>query len=296
MPKAPSLRRRLARLRRQVTGVPPTPPSRTERQDYFYLGPDLALKQLRDGRFLYVDPQDEHVSAVLIAFGAWEVDVQKAVRRLVRPGMRIVEVGANLGYYTMDMADLAGPTGHVTALEANPRLAAMVRRSAQFNGFLDRVSIIQKAASDRTGFLPFVISRTNSGGGYVDPWNDLSAYDDGERLDVEAVRLDELDLGRVDLIRTDAEGSEPAILRGAEGLLRANPDIQLCIEWDTIQMGSRGPVAYLANWLSSLGFRFWVIEAGGDLIERPASAMADVPPPCNLVLSRKPPRLTRSLG
>lgn len=274
-----------------MTGAPPPPPSRTARQDYFYLGPDLALKQLRDGRFLYVDPQDEHVSAVLIAFGAWEVDIQKVVRRLVRPGMRIVEVGANLGYYTMDMADLAGPTGHVTALEANPRLAAMVRRSAQFNGFLDRVSIVQKAASDRAGSLAFVISRTNSGGGYVDPWNDLSAYDDGETLDVEAVRLDDLGLGRVDLIRTDAEGSEPAILRGAEGLLAANPDIQLCIEWDTIQMGSRGSVAELANWLSSLGFRFWVIEAGGALSERQVSAMADLPPPCNVVLARNPPRL-----
>ena len=274
-----------------MTGAPPPPPSRTARQDYFYLGPDLALKQLRDGRFLYVDPQDEHVSAVLIAFGAWEVDIQKVVRRLVRPGMRIVEVGANLGYYTMDMADLAGPTGHVTALEANPRLAAMVRRSAQFNGFLDRVSIVQKAASDRAGSLAFVISRTNSGGGYVDPWNNLSAYDDGETLDVEAVRLDDLGLGRVDLIRTDAEGSEPAILRGAEGLLAANPDIQLCIEWDTIQMGSRGSVAELANWLSFLGFRFWVIEAGGALSERQVSAMADLPPPCNVVLARNPPRL-----
>lgn len=290
MTQNPSFRRRLARLRRKLTSPPPREPSGLK-QDYFYLGPDLALKQMRDGRFLYVDPLDEHISAMLIAFGAWEPDIHSVVTRLVRPGMRIVEVGANLGYYTLSMADQVGASGRVTALEANPRLAAMVRRSAQFNGFLDRIEVVQKAAADAPGEVCFTISRTNSGGGYVNPWGD-TFYHDGEQLTVEAVRLDDLHLGRIDMIRTDAEGSEAAILRGAEKLLISNPEIQLCIEWNTVQMGSRTSVTDLVEWLAGLGFRFWVIEAGGRLCEKAAAVMADMPPPCDVVLSRSEPRLS----
>lgn len=289
MTDLPSFRRRLARFRRRLAGDVQAP--RPPRQDYFYLGPDLALKQLRDGRFIYVDPMDEHISAMLIAFGAWEPDIHSVVSRLVRPGMRVAEVGANLGYYTLSMADRVGPSGHVTALEANPRLAAMIRRSAQFNGFLDRIDVVQKAAMDAPGEVRFTVSRTNSGGGYVNPWGD-TFYDDGEQLAVEAVRLDDLDLGRIDLIRTDAEGSEAAILRGAEGLLRANPDIRLCIEWNTVQMGSRASVPELIDWLTGLGFRSWVIEAGGRLVERAPASLADTPPPCDVVLSRNDPGLS----
>lgn len=258
--------------------------------NYFYLGPELALVRLTCGHALYVDPLDEHVSANIILHGYWELWIHNVVLSLMKPGGRVVEVGANLGYYTMIMAGAVGPTGSVLTLEANPRLAQMVARSAQINGFSGRVKVVPKAALDRPGSISFSVSRRNSGGGFVNPWG-IQPFEDGEVLEVEAVRIDDLDTGPVDMIRMDAEGSEPFILRGAEATLRANPDIVICMEWSVVQIGSRTSVPEFIDWMSGLGFKFWKI--GYDSILSPVAAkdLAGLEH-CDLVLSRRPPRLS----
>ncbi len=241
------------------------PDQRGEANRYFYLGPELAMVRLASGQMLYVDPLDEHVSANIIAHGYWEAHVYGALMSLIRPGFRIVEVGANVGYYTVAMADAVGPEGRITAFEGNPRLVSLIRRSIQLNGFVERVQLLAKAAWDSQGQTSFVVSRSNSGGGYVSTWEGHNAYEDGQELLVETVRIDDQDLGRVDLIRIDAEGSEPFILRGGEAVLRANPDIILCLEWSVIQMASRTSMPDFVGWLDGMGFNFWRIEADSSL-------------------------------
>lgn len=282
------LRRRLSGLSendwRMVIARHPAP----EGQRYFHLGPDAALVRLNAGPLILVDPHDQQISLNIIAHGVWEEWVTTTVMSLLRPGARVVEVGANLGYYTLTMADRVGPRGRVTTLEANPRLAAMVVRSSQLSGLDDRVTVVAKAAMDVAGTVDFVTSRAHPGGGHVSPWADSSVAG-GERFQVEAVRLDDLDLGRVDLIRIDAEGSEPFILRGAEGMLRANPGVRIVMEWSVVQMGSRTSVPDLVAWLSGLGFGFWKIEFDSGLTPVEPEALLGLPD-CDLVLSRTPPR------
>lgn len=285
-----TLRKRLARMRRRLLGAPRV---RTVGCDchqanrYFYLGAELAMVRLNSGHMLYVDPLDEHVSANIIAHGHWETHVHHAVLALIRPGFRIIEVGANIGYYTLTMADAVGAEGFVTAFEGNPRMAGLVQRSVLLNGYASRVHIVPKAALDQQGHIDFVVSRRNSGGGYVSIW-EQNPYDDGETLKVEAVRIDDQDVERVDLIRIDAEGSEPFILRGAEAVLKTNPDIILCLEWSVIQMGSRTSVPDFVNWLDGLGFRFWKIDFDSRLIPMSLDDMI-VSPAADVIAARKLP-------
>lgn len=284
-----TFRKRLARARRRLLGSPAASPNacecRTNR--YFYLAPELAMVRLDCGHMLYVDPLDEHVSANIIAHGFWERHVHRAVLRLIRPGFRIVEVGANVGYYTTTMAGAVGAEGFVTAFEGNPRLVGLVQRSLLLNGYAPRTRVIPKAALDRSATINFVVSRRNSGGGYVSPWEG-NPYEDGQTLNVEAVRIDDLELGHVDLIRIDAEGSEPFILRGAEAALRANPDIILCLEWSVVQMASRTSVPDFVAWLDEMGFRFWKVEADSGLTPVAAAAMITLPP-ADIVATRNAP-------
>ncbi len=270
------------------------PDTRSEANRYFYLGPELALIRLASGQMLYVDPLDEHVSANIIAHGYWEAHVHGVLMSLIRPGFRIVEVGANVGYYTVTMADAVGPEGHVTAFEGNPRLVNLIRRSTQLNGYDGRVRTLAKAAWDSAGQTSFVVSRSNSGGGYVSVWEGHNAYEDGQELQVETVRLDDQDLGRVDMIRIDAEGSEPFILRGAEAVLRANPDIILCLEWSVVQMASRTSMPDFVDWLQQLGFNFWKIEPDSGLTPVAVADMITLPQ-ADIVAARarKPPLMTR---
>ncbi len=261
----------------------PSPPPQ-EPTRYFYLGPDVALTRLRDGHHLFVDPQDESVGVHLIAHGFWEAWIHDVVRSLVRTGDRVVEVGANLGVYTVALAQAVGEHGHVVSLEANPRLAALVRRSIEFNGYKDRVTLLDQAATDQSGPLKFRVSRTNAGGGHTSVDSPISAPGMTE-IDVQAIRIDDLGLGPIDLIRMDAEGSEPLILRGAQNTLE-NPDIVVCMEWDILQMSARVSVAEFADWLAGLGFRFWRIEVDRSLTPIPLDRM-DTLEGCEVIMTRR---------
>lgn len=255
---------------------------------YFYLGADVAMTRLTDGHHMFVDPHDRTVGSHLIAHGYWERWIHSVVFALVSPGDRVVEVGANLGYYTIAMAVKAGATGRVTSFEGNPRMCRLMRRTIEFNGYGDRVEILNKAATDVAGPITFSISRTNSGGGHTAPhpgW----VSPDMEQIEVEGVRLDDVIEGPIDFLRMDAEGSEPLILRGAERLL-ANPNLTVVMEWDVFQMAGRASVPDLVAWLAGQGFRFWRIETDATLTPMPSNEMPTMAA-CDVVMSRREPRM-----
>lgn len=261
-------------------------PAPVETQRYFPISADMGIARLTDGHFVYVDPLDEAVGAHLIARGYWESWIHKAVCDLVRPGDHIIEVGANFGVYTLAMARLIGEEGSLLSFEANPDLAGLVERSIKFNGYAGRARLVAKAAADAPGELSFGVSRRNAGGGTLS--TDPSGLGTDSRLiTVPAARLDDEADQDVRLIRMDAEGSEPLILRGAKRLLKRR-DIVVIMEWDIIQMGSRTDVPDYVAWLSGMGFRFWRIQFDSTLLEIPAAGMATLSS-CDVVMSRKPP-------
>lgn len=285
-----TVRKTLARAFRRLTGTRPQPVATTggtpiARDRYFYLGPDQALVKLDNGLFLYVDPQDDHMSARIIADGHWESWVHACVLGLLKSGDRVIEVGANLGYYAVAMAQKVGPEGFLTSFEANPRIAALTQKSLAFNGFAARSRVIPQAALNEPGEISFVVSRRNSGGGFVTYWEG-QPYEDGVVLKVPAVRLDDTVSGPIDMIRIDAEGSEPFILRGAEAILKANRDIVLCLEWSVEQMGSRTSVSEFVDWLSDMGFGFWRMGFDSSLQPVAPADMAGLDL-CDVVMSRR---------
>ena len=263
-------------------GVVPKP----ERPAYFYLGESLAMTRLRNGHFIYVDPQEESVCSHLIAQGDWEPWIYSVVMNLVRPGDNVVEVGGHVGFYTLGLAHKVGASGSVLTFEANPRLAALAARSIRFNGYAGRAKIVQKAVSDTAGLLKFTLSRQFGGGGHLYTGHPALGAD-AEIVEVDAVRLDDFDLGNVRLLRIDAEGSEALILAGAARLLQ-QPDIIICMEWDLVQMRSRSDPAALVSSLSDRGFCFWKITTSKELELVEPQTMTWLPP-CDVLVSREWP-------
>lgn len=263
--------------------VRPAPP-------YVYLTPDSALTTLHDGHLLYVDPQDQSVSAHLIARGAWEFWVEHAVRNLVRPGDRVIEVGANVGYFTVIMASLLGEAGRLISFEANPHLAELVRRSLLLNGYAPRAEVRAQAATDRCGEVEFFTTTTMNGGGHIGVLHE-QAVTGIAPVKTPAVTLDSACGGEpVHLLRMDAEGAEPMVLTGAQALIARSPDLRICMEWDVTQIGSRGDPAATVRLLTDQKFRFWRIEKDGRLAEVSADALPGLPH-SDLVLSRTSPPL-----
>lgn len=260
--------------------------TKVERPHYFYLGESLAMTKLRNGHFIYVDPQEESVCSHLIAHGDWEPWIYNIVVDLVKPGDHVVEVGGHVGFYTLGLAAKVGPTGSVLTFEANPRLAALASRSLRFNGYSAWAKVVQKAVSDKAGVLKFALSRQFGGGGHLYIGKQTLGAD-GEVLEVNAVRLDDLKLKNIRLLRIDAEGSEALILGGATQVL-AQPDIVVCMEWDLVQMRSRSKPADFVKSLTDMGFHFWKITTASKLEPVEPDAMLSLKP-CDVLVAREPP-------
>lgn len=255
---------------------------------YAYLSPGMAIAELKDGHLLYVDPQDEQVSSHLIARGYWEEWIEKVVLGCLKPGARVIEVGANLGYFTVKMARAVGPSGRIDSYEANPRVSALLARSVEFNGYAPCVTVHRKAAADRVGRLSFYTSVVNGGAGNIGGHAGTIGADT-LLIEVEGAVLD-LDhpSGAVDLIRIDAEGAEPLILAGAKDIVARSPDLILCLEWDLHMMASRADPRPMLEGLQSQGFRFWVIGADSGLTPRTLEEMLALPH-CDVIFSRREP-------
>lgn len=217
---------------------------------------DRVLALTHTGRKIFLDAADIGITPHIAMTGMWERETEIVVRRLLRPGQTAIEVGANMGYHTLAMAEEVGPTGRIHAFEANPAIAKLLDATIQVNGFLDRVVLHPKAALAQRGEVEFAVHPDHCGSAHLAVPQDQPCYTGRAR--VPGVPLDEepgRDLPAVDMIRMDAEGSEPLVLRGAAWLLARSPNLTIVMEWAPLLMGGYCDVAGFAGWLETLGFR-----------------------------------------
>ena len=163
-----------------------------------------------------------------------EIETIRWLRRVVSPGMTVIDVGANVGQMTLEMAHLVGPGGRVIAIEPGPGNLAVLRRHVEGNGFAERVTIVRAACcAVHRGTMELEIPGENLvavGSGFqlagigIAP-NPQDAALPSARLSVGTVSLDGLaaELGfKPAVLKIDVEGAEVEVLRGAGNLLRAN--------------------------------------------------------------------------
>jgi FkbM family methyltransferase len=169
----------------------------------------------KDGFALYTDDNDLAVGRH-VAGGVYEPEIAAQLRAHLRPGMAMLDVGANIGLFTMLGASLVGPTGHVTAVEPNPSNIRMIEASRRANGF-DHVVVAGCAVGQAVGVLELQSSYSN--GMTSAPGGDLAALLEA-RL-VPAVPLARLLPERpIGFIKIDCEGAEYTALSSIRDRLR----------------------------------------------------------------------------
>ena len=237
-----------------------------------YVGEHTILTQSVFGHLLHLDTRDTSLLPSLVLRGYWEPSVTRALLRLVRPGQHIVEVGANVGYYSLILASRVTATGSVTAFEANPRMVDLLRRTLAANGYAAAVRVVPLAVTDRPSRVTLHRLHRQQGSSslYAFTPADLAVWDDqASPLEVEATSLDAFfgaDGVPPDLVKIDAEGAEPAIVTGMQGLLARAPRIQLLLEFVPAVLERAGHDAH--HFLTSivrLGFRLHTIDRRGRL-------------------------------
>lgn len=220
----------------------------------------VVIKELPLGGRLFVDLADVLIGT-LIARGQYETEMMAFLPRFLEPGATVLDIGANIGFYTIQMAELVGAGGHVVAFEPIVELAALLRRSIVENGFGDRVRLEAAAAGDVSGEAEIRYSplARNSGASYLVTDTAEADQSSQERRRVPVRALDDCELpGRVAFIKIDIEGAEPLCFRGATRLLeRDRPLILSEVHDPQLRRVSRSDGnAYLAQ-LAACGYRPW---------------------------------------
>ncbi|RZS91400.1 FkbM family methyltransferase [Motilibacter rhizosphaerae] len=196
-----------------------------------YVGDDTVLCRVLGIYHSYVDGRDVSVAQHLIMNGYWESWITLAMARALQPGMRAVDVGANLGYFSLLMADAVGPQGKVLAFEPQERYAGLVGRSLRANGFHVQAEVRQQAVSSEKGSLDLLVPEDFFGSASV-----AASFEDYSTTSttVEAVTLDEAlaDWESVDLIKIDVEGAEYAVWQGMADVRRRSPDLAIVLEFN----------------------------------------------------------------
>ncbi len=180
---------------------------------------NIVIKEL-DGKLrLFVDTSDLAIGWLIIR-GIYEPDELAFVRRTIGPGQTVLDIGANIGLFTVTMASLTGPTGKVYAFEPLDAQASLLARSVAENEFADRVVLERAAVSDKAGSGQLINApkTTNAGGAYLKSGAAPAGHEVSE---VKLITLDTYPLRRpVHFIKIDVEGAEPLAFRGARELLK----------------------------------------------------------------------------
>lgn len=223
----PSKRRLKALVRRAISDVEPAVHAVPWGSDHVLVATPLGTR-------LLVPVQDISLAPELALRGVYDQPFTDFLARSLLPGMTFVDVGANLGLFTIVGAALVGPGGRVFAYECNPRLVECIRSSIQMNWFNDRVVLVPKAAGRDSNPTKFWMSDRLAGLGSTVPGNPLHSNNaDVIELDVATESLDErlADVMYVDLLKIDVEGGEPAVIEGAKALFDAGKIGMLSLEF-----------------------------------------------------------------
>jgi FkbM family methyltransferase len=181
-------------------------------------------------------------------------------------GDTMLDVGANFGYYAVRCARAVGPSGVVHAFEPDPNARELLSANAAENGLDGRLRIHASAVSDEDRQVAIHLAEETAFSGLTSTGR--SATRGVLRITARSLDsfADEHRIDRVDALKIDVEGHEPAVLRGAASLLRRSPDPLIMLEVSAKNLTDESRAA-LFDALGSLfgdGYRGLVPDLGAE--------------------------------
>ena len=171
---------------------------------------------------------DDPDSLSLSKRGIYEPLLTKVVKKIIKEGDVVLDLGAMIGYYTLILAKLVGEKGKVFAFEPDPDNFELLKKNIEINSY-QNTTLIAKATSNKTGKATLYRSMSNRAQNTI---FDRGKHD--ETAEVETIRLDDYFKdyqGRIDFIKCDTQGAEPVVIEGMAKLLKENENVRLTTEF-----------------------------------------------------------------
>ncbi len=235
---------------------------------YYWLYSKLARNKMvvKDiqGSKMYLNLNDYGLSKHLFLNGVREPECTKIMKKWLKKGMTIVELGANIGYYALMEASIIGDKGKIYAVEPFPSNFELLKNNISLNPYKKIIHPYHLAISNKSGTEKLFVSNEHN------LCNMLSS-DCNDYVEVKTETLDNFLKGKKspDLIRMDIEGFEYYVLEGMKKTLKDNKSCKIFIEMHPHQMNEKGldykkPLDTLLN----LGYKpIYVVKEHGPIKE-----------------------------
>jgi hypothetical protein len=224
-----------------------------------YVGGERLLIRTEAGQLLMCNAQDIQLTPRLIDQRVWHPALTAFYHRNIQAGMKYLEIGANIGYFTFLASALAGTTGRIHAFEPDPTAFSLLKINCGLNN-----------GGDTCELFPLAVSEADGPGTSLD-----KHYRDRDIV--------------FDFVRIDAQGAEPSVFAGAEDFLRrcTHTSTLFALEFKPQAMRGFGhdSVQFLDR-LRQSGYSVWQLSEKGEL--RQLTRHEDLNRQCNaeLILSR----------
>ncbi|MBU6161001.1 MAG: FkbM family methyltransferase [Myxococcales bacterium] len=242
-----------------------------------------VLRRTAFGHYMVVDMQDSMLAPALAVDGYWELATAIAFRSLLSHDDTLLEVGCNIGYYTLLAAMKLKRDGAIVSFDANEKVIETARDSLRYNGALRTATLIHSAVSDSVGTVTFQRMTKSAATSTLYHYGDdeYPVPDEApEFVDVPCTTLDtwcEENDFRPSILRIDAEGAEAAIFRGMARLLQDQNLRKIVFEYCPEHLIRAGvePVSILKT-LEEAGFQLFEIDSLGGLVRRNVTDIQDM--------------------
>ena len=185
------------------------------------LGRKTLVRSVHNYR-LHLDTRDRGLSRTLFLFGKREIDHYRMLQSILKPGMNILDIGANIGYYAIMESLAIGPSGKIVAIEPMLPNIDMLRRNIELNR-VTNIEVVHGAVSAETGTGQMFMSTHSNLHTFHNQGSAASSLD-STPVDVPTFTLQDAAAGRMqpDLMRMDVEGHEVEILGQLADLAERN--------------------------------------------------------------------------
>ena len=238
-----------------------------DRDRPFVYGLPGGVAAVQTKEFIFGVPSEEWRLAVYLSSGGtFEPGTEKYFRSILKEGMQVLDIGANLGIYTLH-ALAAGC--HVYSYEPTPRIYKILLDNIGINGFepTGRAHVYNLAVSDIEGEVEFAIFDINehqNNSIFKKNMNDKT-------IKVKTVSLDKHlnSVTRIDVVKIDVEGAEPLVLKGMRKIIANNPDIKIIMEFapSNLKRGGVEPANFIKT-IRTMDLDIHVIDTqSGDIFD-----------------------------
>jgi len=190
------------------------------------------------------------------------------LKKIIKPGDIFLDLGANIGYFSLLAAKLTGEKGKVFAFEPEPKNFYYLQKNIEINNYKN-IYPFQKAVSDKNGTTELFICEYDSGHHTINQYGGVEVYSHGRPTEKIAIKVDTVKLDdfladktdHVDIIKMDIEGAEALAVEGMRNILADNKKIKVLMEFFPLfirKMGS-SPEKLIKTLIEDLGFNIFVI-------------------------------------